>query len=173
MARAAADRSYRLASRRPFSRSLAAHLRRCERGYLLGLALAIGVASGCRNPRNDECRAFVYAVNARLAEIDHATAEGSDAHSVNSSDMRRLADLYQKLADKTDAIAISSTELQNLRGQYRAMVLDSARLARGIADSLDAKNIEAAMKAHEQFSSVVSREDELVTRVNSFCRNPL
>ena len=130
----------------------------------------MGAVGGCRNPRNDECRAFVYAVNARLAEIDQATAQAPNGHDVNPSDMRHLADLYQKLADKTDALPISSTELQNLRSQYRAMVLDSARLARSIADSLDAKNIEAAMKAHEQFSSVVSREDELVSRVNAFCR---
>lgn len=112
----------------------------------------------------------MYAVNTRLVEIDRVTAEGTGEHSVNPSDMRHLAELYEKLTVKTDAINIRSPELQQLRERYRAMVLEAAKLARKIADSLESKNIEAAMKAHEQFSAVVSREDELVSLVNAFCR---
>jgi hypothetical protein len=134
--------------------------------------------TSCRNARYEECHAFVYAVNTRLAEIDRVTAQGAGPgsgsgtgeHSVNPSDMRHLAALYEQLAEKTGKISIRSKELQQLRERYRTMVLDAAKLARSIADSLEAKNIEAAMKAHEQFSAVVSREDELVSLVNAFCR---
>jgi hypothetical protein len=140
-----------------------------QRVSLLCTIMLLGCI-GCRNPRNDECRAFVYAVNTRLAEIDRVTAQGTQTHDINPNDMRKLAELYDKLADKTGAIAIGSTELGKLRDQYRTMVLDAAKLARGIADSLESKNLEAAMKAHEQFSAVVSREDELVSRVNAYCR---
>lgn len=153
----------------------------CQIGvrWLLLFAVVLSSVSGCRNARYEECRAFVYAVNTRLAEIDRVTAQGAGGpgsvsgtgdHSVNPSDMRHLAELYERLADKTGKISIRSTELQQLRERYRTMVLDAARLARSIADSLEAKNIEAAMKAHEQFSAVVSREDELVSLVNAFCR---
>jgi len=138
--------------------------------YLVICALAMPAVVGCRNARHEECRAFVYAVNTRLVEIDRVTAEGTGEHSVNPSDMRHLAELYEKLTVKTDAINIRSPELQQLRERYRAMVLEAAKLARKIADSLESKNIEAAMKAHEQFSAVVSREDELVSLVNAFCR---
>jgi hypothetical protein len=125
---------------------------------------------GCRNVRADECRTFVYSVNTRLAEIDRASAAGSLAQTVTPADMRHLAELYGRLAEKTQAQRIGSTELSELRDQYRALVLDSARLARSIADSLEAKDIEAAMKSHERFSAVVSREDDLVSRVNAYCR---
>ncbi len=143
---------------------------RVVRWYLLLGVVSLACCVGCRNARHEECRAFVYAVNTRLAEIDRVTARGSTEHSVNPGDMRHLAELYEKLAEKTDAISIHSTELRKLREQYRTMVLDAAKLARSIASSLEAKNLEAAMKAHEQFSAVVSREDELVSLVNAFCR---
>jgi hypothetical protein len=144
--------------------------RRVRARWLLLCILNLPGVAGCRNARHEECRAFVYAVNTRLAEIDRVTAQGSAEHSVNPADMRHLADLYEKLAEKADKISIHSTELQQLRERYRTMVLDAARLARSIADSLESKDLEAAMKAHEQFSAVVSREDELVSLVNAFCR---
>ena len=137
---------------------------------LLVIALGVCGAAGCRNVHADECGAFVYAVNTRLAEIDRASAAGAQAESATPLDMRRLAELYEKLADKVKAQKISSPELAELRDKYRTMVLDSAQLARSIADSLEAKNLDGAMQAHEQFSAVVSREDDLVSRVNAYCR---
>ena len=134
------------------------------------LVLVAAISSGCRNVRHEECRAFVYAINTRLGEIDRLTAQAGDGQNVSPAEMRRLAELYEKLADKAERVSIGSNELVQLRQEYRAMVLDAAKLARQIADALDAKNLESAMKAHGQFSAVVSREDELVTRVNAFCR---
>lgn len=133
-------------------------------------AACVFCLAGCRNVHADECEAFVYTVNTRLAEIDRASTAASQADAAKSGDMRRLAELYERLADKVKVQKISSTELANLRDQYRTMVLDSARLATDIASALDAKNLESAMKAHEQFGAVVSREDDLVSRVNAYCR---
>ncbi|HEY5956700.1 MAG TPA: hypothetical protein VIV60_09115 [Polyangiaceae bacterium] len=133
---------------------------------------ALCCALGCKSTRDSECRNFVYAVNSRLGDIDRLTQQRPDGQRINAGEMRHLAELYQNLADKTDQLSIDQPELRTLREQYRAMVYDAARLARSIAESLDKKDIEAAMKAHSQFSAVVSREDELVTRVNAFCRQP-
>lgn len=140
------------------------------RRVLLLASVAIPAASGCRNVRYEECRAFVHAVNTRLGEIDRLTARRADRQQVSSAEMRHLAELYEALADKTERVAMGSGELVQLRKDYREMVLEAARLARSIADALDAKNLELALKLHEQFGTVVSREDELVTRVNAFCR---
>ena len=135
-------------------------------------AIGIGVLLslvGCKGTRHEECRVFVYTVNTRLQEIDRVAAEGAAARNVDAADMRRLAGLYEQLAEKSGAISIRSPDLNGMREQYRTMVLDAARLARAIADALDAKQLDAAMKAQERFTAVVSREDELVSRVNSFC----
>jgi hypothetical protein len=84
--------------------------------------------------------------------------------------MRHLAELYESLGKKTSGGHLVTKELAQLRGEYNAMVLEAARLARKVADALDAKDIEAAMKAHQQFGEVVSKEDVLVGQVNSFCQ---
>jgi hypothetical protein len=137
-------------------------------------AVAIVVASslaGCRDLRGEECRNIVNSVNSKLAEIDQVTRAQDPSRNVTSADMRQLASLYDALAAKTSAGQYSTRELAKLREDYHRMVLEAARLARVVADALDAKDLEAAMKAHEQFGEVVSKEDVLVSQVNSFCQN--
>lgn len=129
-----------------------------------------GVGQGCRNHENNECRAFVQAVNFHLGEIERVTDQDAGIQTPTPATMRRLASLYRDLAEKIGALSIHSTELRALSEKYRAMVLDAAKLANSIADSIEAKDIAAAMKTHQQFSEVVSREDALVGGVNALCR---
>jgi ferredoxin-NADP reductase len=125
---------------------------------------------GCHDYKGEECRAFVISVNNNLEEIDRVTANKDPSHDVSAADMRHLAELYEVLAKKTDATPTNTKELAKLRADYHLMVLEAAKLARGVADALDAKDLEAAMKAHERFGAVVSKEDVLVSQVNAFCQ---
>jgi hypothetical protein len=127
-------------------------------------------AVGCHDYRGEECRAFVISVNSKLDEIDRVTANKDPSHNVSAADMRHLAGLYDALAAKTAETHTNTKELVKLRADYHVMVLEAARLARAVADALDAKDLEAAMKAHERFGEVVSKEDLLVGQVNAFCQ---
>ncbi|MGE5787341.1 MAG: hypothetical protein ACM3ZE_22295 [Myxococcales bacterium] len=131
---------------------------------------AATAGQGCRKHENNECKAFVQAVNLHLAEIERVTDQDAGNQAPTPTTMRRLASLYRDLAAKIGALSMHSSELRQLSEQYRAMVLDAAKLAGSIADSIEAKDISAAMKTHQQFSEVVSREDALVGSVNALCR---
>jgi DNA-binding transcriptional regulator YbjK len=132
---------------------------------------ATALLIGCHDYRGEECRAFVIAVNSKLEEIDRVTSNYDPSHNVSAEDMRHLAELYESLAKKTQATHLDTKELAQLRAQYHAMVLEAAKLARKVADALDAKDLETAMKAHERFGAVVSKEDILVGQVNAFCQS--
>ena len=135
--------------------------------------VTVAIGQGCRKQAPNECRAFVQAVNQHLAEIERVTDPDAGSQPPTPATMRRLATLYRDLAEKIAALTIESAELRQLSDKYRSMVLDAAKLAGSIADSIEAKDIPAAMKTHQQFSEVVSREDALVGGVNAFCRaNP-
>lgn len=84
--------------------------------------------------------------------------------------MRQLAKLYEDLAKYTAASDVKTKELIKLRADYHVMVEEAAKLARGVAEALDAKDLESAMKAHARFGEVVSKEDLLVGQVNAFCQ---
>lgn len=120
--------------------------------------------------RGEECRKFVVAVNGKLEQIDQITANRDPARNVSSAEMRHLAELYDGLAKKTAAGEISTKDLDRLRSEYNLMVLEAAKHARAVANALDAKDLEAAMKAHERFGEVVSKEDILVGQVNAICQ---
>jgi hypothetical protein len=137
----------------------------------LGLLLIATLVLGCHDYRGEECRNFVISVNSKLEEIDHVTAASDPSRNVSAADMRHLAVLYDSLAKKTSGGSMSTKELAKLRADYHQMVLEAARLARVVADAIDAKDIEAAMKAHERFGEVVSKEDILVSQVNAFCQS--
>lgn len=140
-----------------------------RRWGLLPIAASLLLWSGCARRQNDECRAFVLAVNHHLAEIELAAEKDAGARTPTPDNMRRLAKLYQNLAEATQSLNIGTGELGKLRNDYRFMVLDAATLASSIAASLDAKDLETALKTHERFGEVVSREDALVARVNALC----
>jgi DNA-binding transcriptional regulator YbjK len=126
--------------------------------------------SSCRDLRDEECRKFVSAVNGKLEEIERITGNRDPSRNVTSAEMRRLAELYDGLAKKTSAGELSTKILDKLRSEYNLMVLEAAKDARAVADALDAKDLEAAMKAHERFGEVVSKEDTLVGQVNALCQ---
>ena len=132
--------------------------------------IVLNAVVGCHDYRGEECRAFVITVNGKLEQIDQVTANKDPSHDVTSTDMRHLAGLYDDLAKSTAQGDTKTKELIKLRTDYHAMVSEAARLARVVADALDAKDIEAAMKAHTQFGAVVSKEDILVGQVNAFCQ---
>lgn len=138
---------------------------------VLGLiVLGLG-ATACHDYRGEECRAFVISVNSRLEAIDKITKSTDPTRTVSPGDMRRLAVLYQELAHKTAATPMNTAELVRLRSEYHSMVLEASKLAGSVAEALEAKDIEKAMKAHERFGQVVSKEDVLVGQVNAFCQN--
>lgn len=136
----------------------------------LTCCLALTLLASCGRRQNDECRAFVQAVNLHLAEIEQAAERDAGARTPTPDNMRRLARLYRELAETTQTLRIGTGDLGALRDDYRVMVLDAANLASSIATSLEAKDVQAALKTHERFADVVSREDALVARVNALCR---
>lgn len=136
----------------------------------LTCSLALTLLVGCDHRQNDECRAFVQAVNLHLAEIEQAAERDAGARTPTPDNMRRLARLYRDLAETTQTLRIGTGDLGTLRDDYRVMVLDAANLASSIATSLEAKDVQAALKTHERFADVVSREDAVVARVNALCR---
>jgi uncharacterized protein YgbK (DUF1537 family) len=127
--------------------------------------------SACRDKRDEECRRFVVAVNGKLDDIDRITSHRDPSLNVTSAEMRHLAELYDALAKKTAAGQVSTSELDKLRNEYNLMVLEAAKHARAVADALDAKDLDAAMKAHAHFGEVVSKEDVLVGQVNALCQS--
>ncbi len=49
------------------------------------------------------------------------------------------------------------------------MVATAATAANAVADALAAEDLEKALAAQNQFTSVVSEEDRVVQRINAYC----
>jgi hypothetical protein len=123
----------------------------------------------CRGRRNRDCELFVTSVNGVLAEIDRHVTHVDGGELTNVSDMRKLASLYRALADRIGQMRLETPELARESETYRNMVDKAANAANQVADALAAEDVEKALAAQNQFSSVVTQEDRVVQRINAFC----
>jgi hypothetical protein len=139
-------------------------------GKTLMLALVISFgASACRGQRSRDCEQFVTSVNGVLAEIDRHISQLDGGELTNVADMRKLASLYQTLAEKISHMNLATPELTKDSQSYRSMVATAATAANAVADALAAEDLEKALAAQNQFTSVVAEEDRVVQRINGFC----
>ena len=134
--------------------------------WLLALAFA---CTACREQRSRDCEVFVTSVNGVLAEIDRHVTHVDGGELTNVSDMRKLASLYQTLAERISQMRLSTPELVRESQSYRTMVKTAANAANQVADALAAEDLEKALVAQNQFSTVVAEEDKVVQRINGFC----
>jgi len=134
------------------------------------LSLVVGLACvSCRGQRSRDCEVFVTSVNGVLAEIDRHVTQVDGGELTNVSDMRKLASLYQTLADKINHMSLSTPELVRESQAYLVMVKTAANAANHVADALAAEDLEKALAAQNQFTTVVAEEDKVVQRINGFC----
>ncbi len=133
------------------------------------LLLAILACTACRGQRSRDCEIFVTSVNGVLSEIDRHVTHVDGGELTNVSDMRKLASLYQTLAERINQMRLTTPELVRESQSYRAMVKTAASAANQVADALAAEDLEKALVAQNQFSTVVAEEDKVVQRINGFC----
>ncbi len=134
----------------------------------LSFVFAFG-AAGCRGQRSRDCETFVTAVNGVLSAIDRHITQVDGGELTNINDMRELARLYQTLADKINHMRLTTPELARDSQSYRTMVNTAANAANQVADALAAEDLEKALVAQNQFTTVVAEEDKVVQRINGFC----
>lgn len=123
----------------------------------------------CRGQRSRDCEVFVTSVNGVLSAIDRHIAQVNGGELTNISDMRTLASLYLSLADRIDQMHLTTPELVRESKLYQSMVRTAANAANQVADALAAEDLEKALSAQNQFSTVVTEEDKVVQRINGFC----
>ena len=133
------------------------------------LLLAMLACVACRGQRSRDCEMFVTSVNEVLSEIDRHISHVDGGELTNISDMRKLASLYQTLAERINQMRLTTPELVRESQSYRAMVKTAANAANQVADALTAEDLEKALVAQNQFSTVVAEEDKVVQRINGFC----
>ncbi len=143
-------------------------MRQLKVGHTLMFALVFSLG-GCRGQRNRDCELFVTSVNGVLSEIDRHISQLDGGELTNVADMRKLAGLYQTLAEKISHMKLATPELASESQAYRSMVTTAAAAANAVADALAAEDLEKALAAQNQFTSVVSEEDHVVQRINRFC----
>jgi len=134
----------------------------------LGLSVAL-VCVACRGQRSRDCEVFVTSVNGVLSAIDRHVAHVDGGELTNISDMRKLAGLYLSLADRIDQMHLTTPELVRESKSYQSMVRTAANAANQVADALAAEDLEKALSAQNQFSTVVAEEEKVVQRINGFC----
>jgi len=135
---------------------------------VLTLALILGPIS-CRGQRNRDCELFVTSVNSVLSEIDRHVSQLDGGDSTNVADMRRLASLYLTLAETIAHMKLTTPEIVRESQTYQKMVRTAAAAANAVADALATEDLEKALAAQNQFSTVVKEEDQVVQRINGFC----
>jgi uncharacterized protein (UPF0264 family) len=133
------------------------------------VALALG---GCQRQKTRDCAQFVTSVNDVLTAIDRHISEVDGGELTNVEDMRKLAGYYDTLADRIGKLDLSTPELVKQAQSYRVMVKTAARTAKLVADALAAEDLEKALSAQNQFTTVVADEDKVVQRINAFCAAP-
>lgn len=134
----------------------------------LGLASA-HVAVGCRASRSQDCERFVTAVNEVLSKIDQHIAAVDGGELTNVKDMHTLASLYEALGQRITQMRLETPELARDAQSYQAMVNMAADAATRVANALVADDLEKALAAQKQFTTLVAEEDQVVQRINAFC----
>ena len=134
----------------------------------LALALAHGVV-GCRASRSQDCERFVTSVNEVLSQIDRQVAAVDGGELTNVNDMHTLASLYETLGQRIAQMHLETPELDRDAQNYQSMVKMAARAATQVANALVADDLEKALAAQKQFTSLVAEEDKVVQRINAFC----
>ena len=134
----------------------------------LAVALAHGVV-GCRASRSQDCERFVTSVNEVLSQIDRHIAAVDGGELTNVNDMHTLASLYETLGQRIAQMHLETPELARDAQNYQSMVKMAARAATQVANALVADDLEKALTAQKQFTSLVAEEDKVVQRINAFC----
>jgi len=135
---------------------------------MLAMVFSVGLGA-CRKQRTRDCELFVTSVNGVLSEIDRHISQLDGGELTNVSDMRKLAGLYQILAERISLMKLTAPELVRESRSYQTMVASAAAAANAVADALAAEDLEKALAAQNQFTSVVTEEDRVVQRINGFC----
>jgi uncharacterized protein YukE len=144
--------------------------RRLRQTIAFGLVLSVAVAQlGCRRQRSRDCERFVTSVNDVLAAIDRHIGQVDGGELTNIDDMRKLAHLYETLSDRINHMGLRTPELDREARSYQGMVKTAAQAAHQVADALASEDVEKALTAQKQFSSVVAEEDKVVQRINGLC----
>lgn len=134
----------------------------------LALALAHG-ALGCRASRSQDCERFVTSVNEVLSQIDRHIAAVDGGELTNVNDMHTLASLYETLGQRIKQMHLETPELDREAQSYRSMVKMAADAATRVANALVADDLDKALAAQKQFTTLVTEEDKVVQRINAFC----
>lgn len=146
------------------------HFRRLRQTVAFGLVLGIAASQlGCRRQRSLDCERFVTSVNDVLSAIDRHISQVDGGELTNVDDMRKLAHLYETLSDRINHMGLSTPELDREARSYQGMVKIAAQAAHQVADALASEDVEKALTAQKQFSSVVAEEDKVVQRINGLC----
>lgn len=145
-------------------------LAHATRTQLAAIVVALSLTLGCRASKTQDCEGFVTSVNDVLAAIDHHinAVDGGELTSVE--DMRKLAALYQTLGHRIAQMRINSPELKREATAYQTMVNSAANAALQVADALVAEDLEKALAAQNNFTALVTQEDQVVQRINAFCK---
>jgi hypothetical protein len=134
----------------------------------LGLTLAHGAIS-CRASRSQDCERFVTSVNEVLSQIDRHIAAVDGGELTNVNDMHTLASLYESLGQRIAQMHLETPALDREAQSYQSMVKMAAQAAKQVANALVADDLEKALAAQKQFTTLVAEEDKVVQRINAFC----
>lgn len=129
----------------------------------------LGAICGCKAERSRDCENLVTSLNTVLSAIDRHVSARDGGPITNVEDMRKLASLYGQLADRIAQTKLTEPELLKQAQEYRAMVKAAGAAAAQVADAVAQENLEKAMAAQNQFTALVSKEDQVVQRINTIC----
>jgi hypothetical protein len=137
---------------------------------VLAVLLALATAGCGRIKKASECNTFIDKVNASLKEIEKHTAIKGKDDAETIAEMKKLGELYEALAKDVGGMELSVPELGKLGGEYKQMAERASQATRTLAGAIEAKDQEKAQQAQKDFDQIVKQEDELVSKINSFCQ---
>jgi hypothetical protein len=129
---------------------------------VLGAALSL---LGC-DSKTRQCNRLIGVINKEQEPLKKEPPKLDDPGS-----LRTFGDTLDGVAKQVSTVELKDEELGGFRDNYAKMAKDLAKVARDMANAVEAKDVAKQSESGKTMSTFEGRENELVGGLNGYCQS--
>jgi hypothetical protein len=130
----------------------------------------VGVATLCLcacDGKTRQCNRLISVINKEQEPLKKSPPKLDEPAS-----LRSFADTLDAVGKQVAAVELADEELLEYRDSYGKMAKDLAKVARDMANAVEAKDVSKQSEAGKTMSTFEGRENDLVGGLNGYCQGP-